>query len=428
MNIKYSFKNLIFLSALILSSLVLANASDIASLDIPDLEKIIGLDKNKESFSRRGGVYRINSGFNQNLLEREFRASLEANGFLYRKDKELRLEGLRRLRFDRDNAVIDINFFDLNGRGTDVVINKYFVPVSYIDLKDLSALAEKQSFEPGDLKFPNYNRYAKFRSLVPKSGPPVDIPPPPASEPMAENMFPSCGAGCTDWLGPGEMYLSKNTLKQVEAFYEKFFKKNGFALIKDMGITFFAYKRIRFERNDMAVEIYLVSRADNSCEVKIIKYASKDGTTAIEANPFVFAVLPKEDNAKGVDFNDIPRPFGSVRWSGTAENNNISYLVPLTVLETRKFYLQEMPDRGWELTFEMQTGKAMDAPEEGRSGASFVYSLFIGTKIDLGKIIRDSYLLEFNSEAAEAKIMIYQNYVRPDAGSIVEIFYKEKRR
>ena len=426
MNRKYCLKISIFLGVLILSFVVLANASDELGLEVPDLENIIGLRNDKVDSSGVGGVYSINSRLDQNFLEREFRSSLGEKGFLYRKDKELRFDRSRRLRFDRDNLVIDINLFDLRGR-TRVEIEKYFASESPIDLKDIYSLAEKRSLGPEDMEFPDYNHYNKFKLGHFKSLSLVDIPSPPDSEPLVEKSLPSC-KGCADGIGPGKIYLSKNTSKQVEGFYRNFFEKNGFVVRKDMNLRLLAYRRVRFERSDMAAEIYLVSRADNSCEVKVVKYANRDDTTTVETNPFAFAVLPKKDNAGGLDFDDIPRPQGSVRWSGTAAKKNITYLIPMTVLETRKFYLQEMPDSGWRLTDEMETGKVLDENNTSQSRASSLFSLFVGSKIDLGEIIRNSYLLEFKSDSAEAKVMIYQNYVRPNAGSIVDIFYSRRNK
>lgn len=426
MNKKYSFKISIFLGVLILSSIALVNASDDLSLGVPDLEKIIDLHNNKTGSPGGERLYRINSGLDQDLLEREFKDSLGKNGFLYRKDKEIRFDRSRRLRFDRDNSVIDINLFDLNGQGTEVTINEYLASESPMDLKDIYSLIEKQSLGDKDGEFPDYNHYAKSKIMPSKALAPIDIPPPPDSRLMTENLLSSCGSGCAG-TGPGEMYHSKNTSKQVESFYEKFFKMNGFEVRNDMNFRLLVYRRVRFERSDMAVEIYLISRADNSCEVRVVKYANRNETTEVEANPFISAVLPKEDNADGSDFDDIPRLKGSVRWSGSATNGKISYLVPMTVPDTRKFYLEEMPALGWKLIDEMDTRGAADSYAKSYGGVSLVPSVFVGTRIDLGEIIKNSYMLDYNSDLAGAKIMIYQNYVNPSSGSIVDIFYAEKR-
>ncbi len=423
---KYNLTISIFLGVLIFSSIALVHASDELSLEIPDLKKIINLDNNARGSFARGGVYRVNSGLDQSLLEREFKNSLGENGFIYRHDKEIRLKDSRRLRFDRDSSVIDINLFDLEGHGTEVVIDEYLDSELPVDLKEMHSLVEKQSLGVKDVEIPKYTHYAKSAIKPSKVFSPVNIPPPPESRPITEDIISSCGSECSG-IGPGEIYHSKNTSKQVENFYLKFFKKNGFEVREDMNFKLLVYRRIRFERSDMAVEIYLISRLDNSCEVKIVKYADKNEMSEVEANPFVLAGLPKEDNADGSDFSDIPRTRGSVRWSGSAKDGHISYLVPMTVPEARKFYFEEMAKLDWKLIFEMDTKKTSDEHAKNYGGDVLVPSLFVGSRIDLSEIVKNSYLLEYDSDSAGAKIMIYQNYIKPGSGSIVDIFYGRKR-
>ena len=428
MNNNYIFKISAFFSALFLFLSFAAGASAELSLDLPFPERIVDLYDDNADYSGRESMYTLKSRLNRNFIEGEFKSFLAAKGFFYRKDKELSFDGSKRLRFDRENAVIDINLFDLPGRGTRIEIERYLALESPVDLKDIYSLADERPLGAEDAAFPDYSHYNKFKIKSSKSLAPVDIPPPPDSMPLAEESFSSCGSGCAGRIGPGKAYLSKNTSKQVGDFYQKFFKKNGFEVRKDMGLRLLGYSRIRFERSDMAVEVYLVSRADGSCAVRLVEYANRDDTTAVEADPFVFAVLPKKDNVKGADFDDIPRPQGSVRWSGTAVNNNVSYLVPMTVLEAREFYLKGMLGSGWDLIYEMETGKVFDEDDKGPDKVSALYNVFVGAKIDLGEVIRNSYMFEFHSASAEAKIMIYQNYIRKDAGSIVDIFYREKRK
>ncbi|MFA5286839.1 MAG: hypothetical protein WC394_01025 [Candidatus Omnitrophota bacterium] len=345
MNKKYSLKISIFLSALILSSIALVNASDDFNPEILDLKKIIDL------------------------------------------------------------------YNDAAG--------------SSGELKDIYSLVEKQFLKSKDVEIPDYNHYIKSESKFSKALSPVDIPLPPDSELVIENKPLPYNLGYIG-IGPADAYHSKNSSKQVENFYRDFFKKHGFEIKEDMNIRLLLFRRVRFERSDMAVEVYLISKADNSCIVKVARYANRNETTGVEANPFALAVLPKEDNADGLDPDDIPRPQGSVRWSGTAKNGNLSYFVPMPVLEARKFYLEEMPALGWKLTGEMETDKISDSYAKSHGGVSLVPSIFVGSRIDLGEIIKNSYLLDYNSDSAGAKIMIYPNYLRPNSGSIVDIFYARK--
>lgn len=427
MDKKYSFKISIFIGFLIFSSITLVQASDNLSLEVPDLEKMIDLHNNTRGSFVKGGVYRVNSGLDQSLLEREFKDSLGENGFIYRQDKEIRLKDSRRLRFDRDNSVIDINLFDLeDGHGTEVVIDEYPDSELPLDLKDMQSLVEKKSLGDKDVEIPKYTHYAKSTIRPSKTFPPVNIPPPPESKPITEEILSSCGSGCSG-IGPGEVYHSKSTSKQVESFYLKFFKKNGFELREDMNYKLLVYRRLRFERSDMAVEIYLISRVDNTCEVKIVRYADRNEMSEVETNPFALAVLPQEDNADGSDFSDIPRPQGSIRWSGSAKDGNISYLVPMAVPEARKFYLGEMANSGWKLLFEMDTKKTYDEYAKNYNGDVLIPSIFVGKRIDLSEIVKNSYLLDYESDSAGAKIMIYQNYIKPSSGSIVDIYYGRKR-
>ena len=150
--------------------------------------------------------------------------------------------------------------------------------------------------------------------------------------------------------------------------------------------------------------------------------------TKAEVNPFATVVLPKEDNAESFDLEDVPRPDNSVRYSGSADNKgaNVSYLLPLTVDEAYNFYVKEMGTMGWKLKSQMNTAKICDNYSESHNGLSLVPSLFVGSKLDIGSIIKNSYMLEFESDTALAKIMIYANFMHPQSGSIAYIMYTQK--
>jgi len=291
------------------------------------------------------------------------------------------------------------------------------------------------SFDPykvdPSLELPTYNFDNQLKSKTSKPFKDVkkeikfsdfQIPLPPQSELLdGQPPVPLVGEG-----GIGQMYHIKDSPKQVEEFYRWSLKGQGFEEIKNKSFKIMAVKRLRFERRDTALELYLTPIEGEDCNFIIVKYADRDGISKAEAEPLALGSFPKKDNSTGSDLEDIPRPLGSVRLSGGTPKNktNFSYTLPLSVLQARDFYLKQMPSAGWILVDEVNLRQLAASYAKEHRGKQLVPSLFIGSKLDLGEIIKDSYILDFSSKTATASFTIYSNFLNPASGSIVDIAYK----
>jgi hypothetical protein len=60
-------------------------------------------------------------------------------------------------------------------------------------------------------------------------------------------------------------------------------------------------------------------------------------------------------------------------------------------------------------------------------GKGIIHSMPIGTNLDLGEIVKDSYGLLFSSNIAMVDIAIYPNFVNPGSGCIADITYTLKK-
>lgn len=447
MNIKYNLKFTLFLCVAIFCTCIFTGAVAELNSEVPALEKIFDLSKKPTYPPGTKQVYRGISALSQNILEREFKKTLEENGFNYRKDKEYALDNGKRMRFDRDDLVIDINLFDFGGKGTRIVAKEYLASEASVDSKDLvnyvfgssatsslgtdefvSIIKSSASKEAPKYKLPKYDPALSPDIKTSKAylGP-IDIPPPPDGE-ILSNKLPNNMVGGD---ASGKIYHTKLNAKQVEEFYLRFFKSQGFVQNKSLNFNILAYKRIRFERSDIAVEVYITARLDNSCEVTVVKYSDRTGMTKMESDPFASVVLPKQDNENSYDLEDIPRPENSVRYSGSVQGRGatITYLLPMTVEEAYNFYRNQMSAMGWKMTSQMDTSRICNEYDKAHRGAiSLVPSVFVGKKLDIGTIIKNSYMLEFESNDALAKIMIYPNFVHQKSGSISYILYGKKQR
>ena len=345
-------------------------------------------------------------------------------GFTYRKDKEMRIGSFRRLRFDRNNQVIDICLFALENKGTRVVVSHYLASETALDVKNGTSY-----FSQLPVELPNYKHNNKLNIATSKS--PVDtdkeaysdfqVPLPPQSE-LLNDEVPSSLVGNG---GIGKMYYIKDNPGSIENFYRASLKQQGFEEIKDKNFILMKIKRIRFERDDMALELYLTPTEGEGCKIIIVKYADRNGASRVETNPLASAGFPKSDNVGGSDLKDIPRPSGSVRLSGGTSDDmsNFSYTLSMSVSEARDFYIKQMSSAGWALVNESNIKQFAEDYAKGHHGKQIIPSVLIGSSLDLGNIIKESIVLDFSSNSATANLMIYPNFINPAAGSIVDITY-----
>lgn len=366
------------------------------------------------------------SPLDQNALEREFKGLMAGEGFTYRKDKDIRSGKSRRLSFEKDNLSIDVMLYSLGSRGTEVVMTRYLGSEVVLDAKDIDSSLKNPS-----VQLPSYKKESQARAVSynPQQGreletvdSTMDLPVPPGSELLKEKVpEPLMGVG-----GLGKVYQSDTRApKDIENFYRLNLKRLGFKENQERAYNVMNFKRLRFESSNMALELYLSPRGEEGSRFILVKYMDKGGVSKIEANPLYMHKQPKNDNANGADLANVPRPPKSVRQSGgTAENSeSVSYVTPMNVLELRNFYRQEMPNFGWELSNEVSIRKDDEEYAKKHKGVGFVPSVPIGTQLDLGDIIRDSYILEFKSNGVTAQIMIYPDFTNLAAGAIVDISY-----
>ena len=345
-------------------------------------------------------------------------------GFTYRKDKEMKIGSFRRLRFDRNNQVIDVCLFALENRGTRVVVTHYLASEAVLDTKDGTSYISKLPIE-----LPNYKLGNKLNIGTSDLSTGTDkeaysdfqMPLPAQSELLNKEVPPSMvGKG-----GIGKMYYIKDNPDDIENFYRTSLKRQGFKEAKDKNFKLMKIKRVRFERDDMALELYLTPTEGEGCKIIIVKYADRNGTSRIEGDPLGSTGFPKSDNVGGSDLKDIPRPSGSVRLSGgTRDNmNDFSYTLSMSVSEARDFYLKQMSSAGWTLVNESNIKQFAEDYAKGHHGKQIIPSVLIGSSLDLGDIIKESIVLDFSSNSATANLMIYPNFINPAAGSIVDITY-----
>ncbi len=366
------------------------------------------------------------SKLNQNTIENDYKGFFRAQGFKYRKDKEIRDNLRRRLRFEKDGLAVDIALAN-SGKGTFVWVMKYIIADEVMDIKSIADIRKTP------VEIPLYNNQEKGSSIMPaelstqdelkyaKDYSDFEIPPPPASELI--NTSPA--EPLTGGKGEIFTYYSQKSSKAVESFYFSVMKKNGFRPRADKVIRIASIKRIRFEAKDLAVEMFLSAR-DKGCSVTIVKYPGTGAVFEAEKNPFTKVKLPEKDSAAGIDLKDIPRPEGSTRLSGKLKGNkaSLSYLVPMGVLEAKDFYVRSMSNSGWRLVSQVDIGKVSENyAKKNNKPKGLIPQARIAERLNLQEILRSSYVLDFASHEAAAKVMFYPNFVKQGEGSMVDIIY-----
>jgi len=389
-----------------------------------DLNPKVNRFANSQQSGNNGRMFLSN--LDSDTVELRLRESLDKMGFIYQKSKAMKMGAFRRLRFDRNNQIIDVCLFALENKGTRIIVTHYLASDTVLDVKDGANYIRKPSVE-----LPKYNYDNKSQAKIEKSFMGVNkeinysdfqVPVHPKGE-LLKNAAPSSLVGDG---GIGVMYLINDSPKSVEDFYRSALRREGFEEVKDKNFKMMEIKRIRFERRDAALELYLTPTEGETCNIIIVKYADRNGISKAEAEPLAFASFPEKDNFGGVDLEDIPRPSGSVRLSGGTPKDmvNFSYTLPLSVSQARDFYLKQMPSAGWTLVQEVNLRDTDALYAKEHRGKPLVASIPIGTKLDLGEIIKNSCVLDFRSESATVNLIIYTNFLDSKSGSILEVTYE----
>lgn len=417
-------KNQLFILILAIALLFLTHFSRAAEgvdFQVPAPRESTLIEENTSTLGASGNAktFIYKSSLDQDTIKNEYKAFFQKQGFKYRKDKEAANKVMQYLRFDREDLLIDITLLSFSNSGTKVTITKYPPNSALLDMKEVF------SFDPSKIKLPDFNRGNNPDTEFSSDALNFEIPPAPESE-LLDGKLPEVLTGKN---GKGVTYFSKSSPEVVAYFYKEFFRGQGFQAQPDRSFKMGNTSRMRFERKDLAIALFLTLR-NGGCDVIIIKYPGADGGLPVIKDPFSTAVLPKEDNPSGSDLEDIPRPEKSVRTvSNTSANTTtLSYLVPMPPEEARDFYLQQMPSLGWDLTGQIDIGKASDDYMEKTNKPSFIPSAKILDLIDMADIIKKSYLLDFKSSEASARVTISPNFLGQKEGAMVGVLYNKNAR
>jgi hypothetical protein len=112
----------------------------------------------------------------------------------------------------------------------------------------------------------------------------------------------------------------------------------------------------------------------------------------------------------------------SDNWGGS----RLIYTTPLSVLETKDFYLQQMPVEGWVIEKEIAPQENPEPYQRALGGARKA-GLAQLLQIDLGEFVQQSYLLEFKGSQGRAQITIFPNLLDKGRTSMVSITYERPR-
>lgn len=427
--IKNSFTKIFILGIIILSGVTTVKAENNLDFAVlaPPASTLLGRPSDK-AYGPGAQIAVYLSKQDQNALEQHYQSLLKGQGFTYRLDKEIRERFARRLRFDKDDLVVDISLIGRGEEGTQVMIAQYLGSAQALDVKDVI------SFEGPLVSLPEVPGQDKDLTVSPAAIPSADsralaktldfeVPAPLESKSLDKSPLSGLFIGNTKVA----TYQSNLAPKAVELYYQTFFKRQGFTYRKDKESRILSFRRLQFQRQDLVVDIFLGNR-DTGSLVVIAEYLASEGGLAAEKDTFASANLPQTD-APGVDLVGIPRPPQAVRWTSTKQPNEttVAYATPLSVAELRDFYLETMPSQGWEMVTDMATQEALQTYERTTGKKALPSQQMPVSGIgDLNQIIRNSHVLDFKNDTGTARVIIHPNFVDPKSGSLVQIIYTYK--
>lgn len=184
-----------------------------------------------------------------------------------------------------------------------------------------------------------------------------EVPPPPAAEAL------SLGApGIFGSAAEEANYLCPRTQNEIEGYYRNFFAKEGFTYNTDAELRKKNSRRLKFDRQDLSVEVLLTGKGSKGVNVKILKY--RPGEAPLDIKDFISyegpaVILPEKEGAdkfeaepllQGRDFKEgkealeIPPPPESEPAEGvpaglfTAGGEAVAYRSGLKPSEVARFY------------------------------------------------------------------------------------------
>ncbi len=374
--------------------------------------------------SDKGVSFTYLTRLSQNAIENNYKSFFRSQGFKYRKDKDLRTGMARRFRFDKDDLAVDISLASRGAKGTMILVMQYFTYDANIDLKDLG---ESYKWKP---ELPEYSPEEKFstapftsqgKTQYSQGYSLFEIPAPQGAEIVdTKSSFPLTGG-----TGKAVSYNSNQSPQAVEKFYADFFKKSGFKIRKDKQMKVGDMKRMRFEREDLAVDLMLKNR-EKGCLFTIIKYPGPNIFSAAENNPFFNVKMPTKDVATNVKLKDIPRPNKSVLFSGNERGKKtyMTYFSQETTSNLRDFYMRQLLNSGWRLENQLNFSKIpADYGRKNNKPTDLMPSVQIAQYMNLKEVLGKSFCLDFISVSGKVRIMVYPNFAQQNKGSMVDIIY-----
>ncbi len=225
-----------------------------------------------------------------------------------------------------------------------------------------------------------------------------------------------------------EAYKSRQNLEAVKTHYQNFFKEKGFTPADFTVPAVEGVSVSRFKKEPLSVDIYFIVKPEG-IEVTVAKYLQEPGEPDLEKTKFSVKdplfKLPSED-VSGEDLLIIPRPPDSVRWMAQELNQGASlmYATSLTVAQAREFYLSKMPYQGWELSGEIDSGKAIGSYEK-QTKKELKINTPLADAEDFNEIFRAGRVLSFNGRFGRAEISLMPNFMDKKLGAIVQVEYSE---
>lgn len=228
------------------------------------------------------------------------------------------------------------------------------------------------------------------------------------------------------------LYGSDEDISTVSDYYRDFFQEQEFQKILDTLNAKTKKQLLRFKQDELVVSIAVFIRGGQT-NVVIAKYLQAQGEPPPEeikpsVKDSLFA-LPKKD-VPGIDLSGIPRPPEGIRIMSRDEGGGatVMYTTPIDVATTADFYRREMAAQRWEPADEMAVWKAVDGYEKATGKKNLGIKSPFSDGEDFEQVVRDSYVLNFNSGSSTAEVIIFPNFAGRDLGSIVQITYIEKSR
>lgn len=227
------------------------------------------------------------------------------------------------------------------------------------------------------------------------------------------------------------LYESKQELKDIIEYYQRFFKENNFKLVLDEKGRPENRRLLRFKKEELMVSIAFLEKGEKR-EIVVGKYLQPEGLPEIDDTPVSLKdfPLPQRDVA-GRDLRIVPRPPESVRWMCEERGSRITllYASSLSAERIREFYRQQMYAQGWQMGDEIPISEAVKAYKQASGKKHLDLQMPFKDAENLEEIISGAYFLEFRGkvEGRETKvdITIFSNFIDKKLGSIVQIEYGE---